>query len=454
MSEATKFDARAVAIELTFFEISSGVGEVLREHKSYIMHMLPTVLDEFYDHVKKFAEIRSFFNSDDHIAHAKQKQIEHWEIITDGKFDDTYFSSVNKIGDVHNKIGLQPKWYIGGYNFLLTNLITGINETNPLPWKRDKLNAVQRQALSSAITRAVMMDMNFAIGVYIAAGESDRRDMLAKIALDFEQSVAAMSNRVMESADKISKSSDAIEEHASKAANRVRDVVGTSKNTSHSVNTIAISTEELSGAIGEIARQAADASTATNNAKLDADRTSSQIEDLSIAAQKIGDVVALINNIAAKTNLLALNATIEAARAGDAGKGFAVVASEVKQLANQTATATSTISEQVNGIQESTVAAVTAMKRISALIGGLDGIATAIAAAVEEQGAATRDITANIQKSAAGTQEVVTQIGDVANANEEVFGSAKELQSASSYLIGTSTALREEVDRFLRKVRA
>ena len=115
------------------------------------------------------------------------------------------------------------------------------------------------------------------------------------------------------------------------------------------------------------------------------------MEELSGAVAKIGDVVGLISTIASQTNLLALNATIEAARAGEAGRGFAVVASEVKDLASQTARATEEISGQITRIQGATGQAVGAIGSISTRIREINSVATSIAAAVEEQGAATQE---------------------------------------------------------------
>ena len=139
-------------------------------------------------------------------------------------------------------------------------------------------------------------------------------------------------------------------------------------------------------------------------------RSEATVTELANAANRIGEVVGLINTIAAQTNLLALNATIEAARAGEAGRGFAVVASEVKSLATQTAKATEGITAQVAAIQGSTREAVDTIKGIGEIIDHMSEIATSVASAVEEQGAATAEIARNIQEAAAGTQEVSSHI--------------------------------------------
>ena len=168
----------------------------------------------------------------------------------------------------------------------------------------------------------------------------------------------------------------------------------------------------------------------------------------------IGDVVKLITAIAEQTNLLALNATIEAARAGEAGRGFAVVAQEVKALAAQTAKATDEIATQIAGMQAATQDSVTAIKEIGGTIGRISEIAATIAAAVEEQGAATQEIARNVQEAAKGTAEVATNIvdvnrgaGETGSASDQVLASAQSLSSESSHL-------KIEVAKFLETVRA
>jgi methyl-accepting chemotaxis protein len=164
--------------------------------------------------------------------------------------------------------------------------------------------------------------------------------------------------------------------------------------------------------------------------------------------------VRLINDIAGQTNLLALNATIEAARAGEAGKGFAVVASEVKTLATQTARATEEIAGQVRAIQEATDSSATAIGTIADTIGRVNEISTAIAAAVEEQGAATREISRNVQQAASGTQEVTSNIVGVTQSSQQTSAGSAEVLSAAGELARNGERLKQEVDTFLHTVRA
>jgi methyl-accepting chemotaxis protein len=217
---------------------------------------------------------------------------------------------------------------------------------------------------------------------------------------------------------------------------------------------VAAATEELAGSTGEIGRQVSESARITQGAVSEAEETNRTMRSLAEAAEQIGQVVKLISDIAGQTNLLALNATIEAARAGDAGRGFAVVASEVKSLAVQTAKATGDISSKILGMQQVTGEAVAAIERIGGTIAKVNEIAAVIAAAVEEQSAATKDIAANVQQAAIGTQDVSGTIGEVSVAAGHTGKSATVVLEAATRLSGEATGLKQEVDRFLTAVKA
>jgi uncharacterized protein YoxC len=190
-------------------------------------------------------------------------------------------------------------------------------------------------------------------------------------------------------------------------------VAAASDEASANVQSVASATEELTSSVTEISRQVQESARIAGDAVEQARHTNQRVGELSQAASRIGDVIELINSIAGQTNLLALNATIEAARAGDAGRGFAVVASEVKALAQQTAKATEEIHQQISAVQTATKESVGAIRQISDTIERLSEISSVIAAAIEEQGAATQEIARNVQQAAHGTQQVSTNITDV-----------------------------------------
>jgi methyl-accepting chemotaxis protein len=283
--------------------------------------------------------------------------------------------------------------------------------------------------------------------------EAERRQAMLDLATRFEGSVGGVVEGVSSAATELQATAQSMSATAEQTTRQSTAVAAASEETTQNVQTVASATEELSASIGEITTQVSESTRIVGDAVNQANSTNDKVRGLAEAAKKIGDVVNLINDIAAQTNLLALNATIEAARAGEAGKGFAVVASEVKTLATQTK-ATEEIAAQVRSIQDATQSSAEAIAGITGTIGRVSEISTAIASAVEEQGAATQEISRNVQQAAQGTQEVSTNISGVTKAARETGDAAKQVLESASELSKNGTVLKTQVAEFLRMVRA
>ena len=281
-----------------------------------------------------------------------------------------------------------------------------------------------------------------------------RRVELHSLAENFETAVGNIIEKVGAASSEL-ESSAVILTKSSAATQQLSTVVASaSEETSTNVQSVAAATEQMAGSIGEIGRQVAESNRIANEAVNQAQKTDSRIAELSLAAGRIGDVTQLITTIAEQTNLLALNATIEAARAGEAGRGFAVVAQEVKALAAQTAKATSEISTQIAGMQTATQDSVLAIKEISGTIGRVSEIAAAIAAAIEEQGAATQEIARNVQQAAVGSTQVANSIADVNRGAGDTGSASSQGLSSAQLLSDENKRLKAEVVKFLATVRA
>jgi methyl-accepting chemotaxis protein len=296
-----------------------------------------------------------------------------------------------------------------------------------------------------------------------AADEAAARDADAKIergrrvdsiTRDFESLIGEIVATVSSASTQLEASAGTLTTTAERAQQLTTTVAAASEEASTNVRSVASATEEMASSINEIGRQVQDSARMAGEAVEQARKTNDRVSELSKAAARIGDVVELINTIAGQTNLLALNATIEAARAGEAGRGFAVVASEVKALAEQTAKATGEIGQQITGIQTATQDSVNAIKEIGGTIEKLCEISSTIASAVEEQGAATQEISRNVQQAAHGTQQVSANITDVQRGASETGSASSQVLAAAQSLSGDSNRLKLEVGKFLNSVRA
>jgi methyl-accepting chemotaxis protein len=258
--------------------------------------------------------------------------------------------------------------------------------------------------------------------------------------------------------DKANSVAAAAEEMSSNITSVAAGMEQTTTNLAH----VASTTEQMTSTIGEIAQNSERARRITEEATRQTARITEQIDQLSAAAQQIGKVTETITEISSQTNLLALNATIEAARAGSAGKGFAVVANEIKALAQQTAAATEDIKNRIAGVQSATASGIGEIGKVSRIIGEVNGIVASIAAAIEEQSTATKDIARNIAEASLGvsdanarvsqtsqvSREIAQDIVGVDRSAREMAGGSDLVRTSAGELSAVAQGLRATVDRF------
>ena len=161
-----------------------------------------------------------------------------------------------------------------------------------------------------------------------------------------------------------------------------------------------------------------------------------QIRTIEQQSAMLQEANAVISSIAEQTNLLAMNAAIEAAHAGEAGKGFAVVADEIRKLSETSSTQSKTIGDQLNNIQNSIAAVVTASADSNKAF-----------SSVSQQIVETDELISQIKGAMIEQQEGSKQITDALysmnNSTSEVRSAANEMNEGNKMILSEVTALQE-----------
>jgi methyl-accepting chemotaxis protein len=338
-------------------------------------------------------------------------------------------------------------------NSRLATLLEGnLDGGIPGTWRRDEFGFFARsvERLRDMLRHRRVLEQDRAAD---AASHGVRADAMERLVHRFEAQAAGLLDRVAASAGRFRTASEELGEAADRTAVRTGDAHGSTARTAENVNAMAVAAEDLSVSIREIAAQVGRAAAAAGRARAQVEHSRTSVDGLASTAGRVADVVELIGRIAGQTNLLALNATIEAARAGEAGRGFAVVAGEVKALATQTARATGEIATQIEAMRGAVAEAVRSIAFTAEGIRELDGAASAVAGAAEQQSGTTACIARSAQSAARETDAASGHVAAVtADATAGRRAAAAVLATAGD-LTEAADAMRAEVDRFLAEVR-
>jgi methyl-accepting chemotaxis protein len=462
---------------LNFMQISTPVQNRLRSVKFIVMGAMPGALDTFYARLREVPETIKFFANEDMIRHAKGKQHGHWDLITNGRLDEAYADAVSHVGEVHARIGLEPRWYIGGYTIVLEKLLHAVVTARWPKSRFGRKTGTEKQLAEevSALVKATFLDMDMAISVYMAAAEKRRAEAEVKVQSSADSVVAIMGEamKALASGDLTHRIGEGIPAEYSQLRldfnNALERMAGTLSGIQTSSRVINNSIEELSQASDDMSRrteqQAAallQTTTALNELAEGVKRTAegaSQVSGAVSAAntgaansrsvvgeagaamgqiegssREIGQIIGLIDDIAFQTNLLALNAGVEAARAGDAGRGFAVVASEVRALAQRSADAAKAIKALISTSSSQVAQGVELVRKtgltldtIGTNVSQIEGLVSGIASAARNQSGGLSQVSEAVNQMNQAVQQNAAMVEETTAAVHSLRGEIDEL---------------------------
>ncbi|WOJ89031.1 methyl-accepting chemotaxis protein [Methylocapsa polymorpha] len=464
---------------LEFIDFDARARAAMQELKPLISKTIGPALATFYDKLRETPEMRRFFRDETHMSGAKSRQEQHWEIISSADYGETYVRAVKAIGQAHARLGLEPRWYIGGYALVTERLIHALVKDHwPSLLQRSKSGADGMAEALSALVKAVMLDMDYAISCYLEALDEERRraetarqeaerktadamrvtamslerlaagDLASRIdadlAAEFEQlkiDFNAAVARLREAIAAVATSTQGIKSGADEIAQASEDLSHRTEKQAANLEQAAAALEQLTAGVKQTAAGAGEASKVVATMKSDAQHSGDVVKqavsamgEIEASSRQISKIIGVIDEIAFQTNLLALNAGVEAARAGEAGRGFAVVAQEVRALAQRSAEAAKEIKALIAASSAEVGVGVNlvrqtgaSLQRIIDRVAGVDSLVAEIAASAKEQAGSLNEVNVAVNQMDQLTQQNAAMVEQATAATHSLKGETDEL---------------------------
>jgi len=486
-------DSTALNERLSFIQLDGDTRQALATAKPVIEDALSSSLDAFYAQVRAYPAVSRFFNTEQMISGAKSGQSRHWSQIASARYDSTYTDSVQRIGGTHARIGLEPRWYIGGYALVLDGLVKAVVRDHEKKRKRfakgDGGEALGKTI--GAVVKAALLDMDFVISIYLQAAEKARKeadalraeaeaaqkrvvevtatslarladgDLTTRIYEEFSGDYAQLKTDFNVAMERLEAAMQEVSENVGLMRAGANEIAGASDDLSSRTERQAASLQQTAAALDEITvtvKRTSDgaqkAHQVVTGAKNDAQRSSEVVADavsamgeIESSSDQIGRIIGVIDEIAFQTNLLALNAGVEAARAGDAGRGFAVVASEVRALAQRSADAAKEIKTLISSSSQQ-------VKNGVKLVGQTGDVLSDIVTKVSEIAELMNEISASAKEQATTLTEVNASVNQMDQTTQQNAAMVEQSTAACHHLTNEAEKLTTLVSKFKLAARA